>query len=217
MTKKNFILTFLILFFLVTQVYSKVTFKEVRTASDNVIVAFFASDTVNIEEIDTTDLSQWKINGLPAKSINKYVMQANKCNHHIYLETDKLVKGKKYKEAVGFLAPLKDFPAGKPDSKFHLAFAQLKLHSHTVATHRQHPAIELFTELYRNSSYPVFETLRKDKTLAPEELFSLGFGLVERSGQERGLGVDLLEHIAEKFPRNKIGKNAKNKLKLISW
>jgi len=127
----------------------------------------------------------------------------------------KLVKGKKYKEAVGFLAPLKEFPAGKPDSKFHLAFAQLKLHSHTVATHRQHPAIELFTELYRNSSYPVFETLRKDKSLAPEELFSLGFGLVERSGQERGLGVDLLEHVAEKFPRNKIGKNAKNKLKLV--
>jgi HEAT repeat protein len=127
----------------------------------------------------------------------------------------KLVKAKKYKEAVGFLAPLKDFPAGKPDSKFHLAFAQLKLHAHTVATHRQHPAIELFTELYRNSSYPVFETLRKDKSLEPEELFSLGFGLVERSGQERGLGVDLLEHVAEKFPRNKIGKNAKNKLKLV--
>lgn len=128
----------------------------------------------------------------------------------------KLVKGKKYKEAVGFLAPLKDFAAGKPDSKFQLAFAQLKLHSHTVATNRQHPAIELFTELYRNSSYPVFETLRKDKSLAPEELFSLGFSLVERSGEERGLGVDLLEHVAEKFPRNKIGKSAKNKLKLVA-
>ena len=37
----------------------------------------------------------------------------------------------------------------------------------------------------------------------------------DRSGQERGLGVDLLEHVAEKFPRNKIGKNAKNKLKLV--
>ena len=128
----------------------------------------------------------------------------------------KLLKGKKYKEAVGFLAPLKDFSITKPDSKFHLAFAQLKLHSHTVATHRQHPAIELFTELYRNSAYPVFETLRKDKSLTPEELFALGFGLVERGGQERGLGIDLLEHVAEKFPRNKIGKSAKNKLKLVA-
>jgi hypothetical protein len=40
--------------------------------------------------------------------------------------------------------------------------------------------------------------------------------LVERHGRERGLGVDLLEHIAAKFPRNKIGKSAKNKLKLAA-
>jgi HEAT repeat protein len=127
----------------------------------------------------------------------------------------KLVKGKKYKEAVGFLAPLKEFPAFKPENKFQLALVHLRLHSHTLATNRQHPAIELFTDLYRNSSYPVFESLRKDKSLAAEDFFALGFSLVERSGQERGLGVDLLEHVAEKFPRNKIGKNAKNKLKLV--
>jgi HEAT repeat protein len=128
----------------------------------------------------------------------------------------KLIKGKKYKEAVGFLMPLKDFPAAKPDSKFQLACAQLKLHAHTVATNRHHPALDLFSELYRGSAYPVFETLRKDRSLTPEELFSLGFGLAERGGQERGLGVDLLEHVAEKYPRNKIGKSAKNKLKLVS-
>ena len=46
-------------------------------------------------------------------------------------------------------------------------------------------------------------------------LRALGFSLAERSGQERGLGIDLLEHVAEKFPRNKIGKNAKNKLKMF--
>lgn len=128
----------------------------------------------------------------------------------------KLVKGKKFKEAVGFLTPLKDFPLFKPENKFHLALAQLKLHAHTLATNRQHPALELFTDLYRNSSFPVFETLRKDKSFAPEEFFALGFSLAERTGQERGLGVDLLEHVAEKFPRNKIGKSAKNKLKLVA-
>jgi HEAT repeat protein len=126
----------------------------------------------------------------------------------------KLVKAKKYKEAVGFLSPLKEFPQFKPESKFHLAWAQLKLHAHAVASHKNHPAVELFTDLYRNSAYPVFEALKKEKSLAPEDLFALGFGLAERTGQERGLGIDLLEHIAEKFPRNKIGKSAKNKLKL---
>ena len=83
-----------------------------------------------------------------------------------------------------------------------------------MASHKNHPAVELLTDLYRNSAYPVFDTLRKDKSLAPDDLFALGFSLIERGGQERGLGVDLLEHVAEKFPRNKIGKNAKNKLKL---
>jgi HEAT repeat protein len=126
----------------------------------------------------------------------------------------KLVKAKKFKEAVGFLMPLKDFSEVKPENKFHLALAQLKLHAHTVATNRQHPAVELLTDLYRGSSYPVFETLKKEKGLAPEDLFALGFNLAERSGQERGLGIDLLGHVAEKFPRNKIGKSAKNKLKL---
>ena len=127
----------------------------------------------------------------------------------------KLLKTKKYKEALGFLTPLKDFSEFKAEHRYALALAQLKLHAHTLATNRQHPAVELLTGLYRGSAYPVFETLRKEKSLAPEDLFSLGFSLVERAGQERGLGIDLLEHVAEKFPRNKIGKNAKNKLKLI--
>ena len=126
----------------------------------------------------------------------------------------KLVKAKKFKEAVAFLTPLKDFPEFKPENKFHLAWAQLKLHAHTVASHKNHPAVELLTDLYRNSAYPVFDTLKKDKSLAPDDLFALGFSLVERGGQERGLGIDLLGHVAEKFPRNKVGKNAKNKLKL---
>ena len=126
----------------------------------------------------------------------------------------KLVKAKKFKEAVGFLQPLKDFSEFKPESKYQLALTQVKLHAHTLATNRHHPAVELLTDLFRGSSYPVFELLRKEKSFAPEELFALGFSLVERPGQERALGIDLLEHVAEKFPRNKIGKSAKNKLKL---
>jgi HEAT repeat protein len=128
----------------------------------------------------------------------------------------RLVKAKKYKEAVAFLMPLKEFSEFDAGVKFPLALAQLKLHSHTVATHRQHPAVDLFTDLYRNSVFPLLESLKKEKSLAPEELFALGFGLAERSGEERGLGKDLLEHIAAKFPRNKVGKSAKNKLKLLA-
>jgi hypothetical protein len=116
---------------------------------------------------------------------------------------------------VAFLTPLKDFTDIEPENKFHLALAQLKLHSHTLASNRHHPAVELFADLYRNSAYPLVDALRKEKSLAPEEVFSLGFSFAERPGDERSLGRDLLAHIAGKFPRNKVGKSAKNKLRLM--
>ena len=128
----------------------------------------------------------------------------------------RLIKARKYKEALGFLTPLKEFAEFKPEHEFSLALAQLKLHAHTVATHRQHPAVVLLSELLRNSAFPLFEALKKEKSLTPEDLFALGFAFAERSGDERNLGTDLLQHIASRFPRNKIGKSAKNKLKLIA-
>ncbi len=132
-------------------------------------------------------------------------------------EAARLARAKKFKEAASFLAPLKDFSEFKPEDKFRLALAQLKLHAYTLSTNRQHPTVELLSDLHRNSAFPLFEALRKERSLDAEDLFHLGFSLVERHGGERSLGKDLLEHVAAKFPRNKIGKNAKNKLKLISW
>ena len=130
-------------------------------------------------------------------------------------EGARFVKAKKYKEAVAFLTPLKDFAKVDPANQFYLALAQLKLHPRTLASNRHHPAVELFADLYRNSAYPLFEALRKEKSLTPEEVFSLAFTFAERPGDERSLGRDLLAHIAGKFPRNKVGKSAKNKLKLM--
>jgi HEAT repeat protein len=130
-------------------------------------------------------------------------------------QAGRLVKAKRYKDALPFLLPLREFRAFKPEHRFNLALAHLKLHAHTLATNRHHPALEVLCELYRGSAFPLFETLKKEKSLAPEELFALGFGLAERAGNERDLGRDLLEFIAAKFPRNKVGKSAKNKLKLL--
>ena len=123
----------------------------------------------------------------------------------------RLIKGKKYKEAVPFLLPLKDFPDVKPEDKFRLALGQLKAHGQ-----RRQSAVELLSELYRNSAFPLFEVLKKEKRLAAEELFNLGFVFAERQGDERSLGKSLLEHVAISSPRTKIGKSAKNKLKLLT-
>jgi HEAT repeat protein len=123
----------------------------------------------------------------------------------------RLIKGKKYREAVPFLLALKDFPDVKPEDKFRLALGQLKSHGQ-----RRHSAVDLLSELYRNSAFPLFEMLKKEKRLAAEELFNLGFVFAERQGDERNLGKSLLEHVAASSPRTKIGKSAKNKLKLLS-
>lgn len=128
-----------------------------------------------------------------------------------------LKKTKKYPEAIRFLSLLKEFPTFQAEDKFLLALAQLKLHSHdlTSVTRRHEPALELLADLYRSSAFPVLESLKKEKALEPEDLFYIGFCLAESSGKERALGGDLLELLAARYPRTKVGQSAKNKLKLL--
>jgi endoglucanase len=85
-------------------------FCEIRTASNQVIVAFFRSDTVDLDEINTVELSGWKINGQQPVEIHKYVMQADQCNHHIYLKTNTLKEGEPY---------LIETPYGNKEFTFH--------------------------------------------------------------------------------------------------
>jgi HEAT repeat protein len=128
-----------------------------------------------------------------------------------------LVKAKKYREAVRFLTPLRDFADFTPEDRFRLAIAQFKLHSHTLGpnTQRQDPTLEQFAELYRSSAFPLLESLKKEKVLEPDDLFYLGFRFAERPGEERDIGKNLLEFLVKKYPRTKVGKSAKNKLKLL--
>ena len=75
---------------------AKLTLKEVRTASNDVLVAFFTSDKIDVNEVEIDDLSEWKVNGKPVKNIYKYAVQADPCDHHIYLQTEPLVNGEEY-------------------------------------------------------------------------------------------------------------------------
>ncbi|MDR0796409.1 MAG: glycoside hydrolase family 9 protein [Tannerella sp.] len=74
-----------------------ITFSEVRTASDCVLVAFFNCDTLDINTIDISTPAEWKINGVSAEAVHAYAMQTDGIHYHVYLETGKLIKGKKYK------------------------------------------------------------------------------------------------------------------------
>ena len=129
-----------------------------------------------------------------------------------------LRKSKKYREAVRFLTPLREFPTFAPDEKFALAIAQLKLHPHdvTAVTARHDPALDLLADLHRSSAFPVLDALKKEKALEPEDLFYLGFRFAEGGTDVRPLGEDILEFVADRHGRAKVGKSAKNKLKLLA-
>ena len=75
---------------------ARLKLREVRTASDDILVAFFESDRIDVNEADISDMSGWRVNGQTIKGIYKYVVQADPCDHHIYLEADRLVKGREY-------------------------------------------------------------------------------------------------------------------------
>jgi endoglucanase len=73
------------------------TLAEVRTASNTVIDVYFTSTTVNANEVDTSNVSQWTVGGQPANAVNRYMMQVAKtADHHVYLTVPALVSGTSY-------------------------------------------------------------------------------------------------------------------------
>ena len=64
-------------------------------------------------------------------------------------------------------------------------------------------------------SDPTSTCVKKEKTVEPEDLFYLGFCFAEGNAEVRSLGADILECVADRYGRTKVGKSAKNKLKLL--
>ncbi|MCQ2057602.1 MAG: hypothetical protein MJY75_05250, partial [Bacteroidaceae bacterium] len=75
---------------------AKLTFQEIRTASDNVIELYFTSDTLDVNEVDISDASQWKVNGQQVLAINRTGAAADMCDHTVYLTVPTLKNGQKY-------------------------------------------------------------------------------------------------------------------------
>jgi len=129
---------------------------------------------------------------------------------------EQLRKAKRFPESAKWLMLLKDSPAFDPELRFALAVADLKSHRHLLAApaRRHDLALGLLREL-ADSPFPLAERLRRERALTPEELYYVGFSLAEGRGEQRAVARELLEHVAAKHGRAKIGKAARNKLRLI--
>jgi HEAT repeat protein len=125
-------------------------------------------------------------------------------------------KKKDFATSAKWLGLLKDSPAFDVQAKFALAVAELKSHKHALAAmiRRHDPALDLLRGL-AHSSFAAAEQLRKERALTPDELFYVAFNFAEGDGEEKALARELLAHLAAKHGRTKIGKAAKNKLRLL--
>ncbi|MDR1727183.1 MAG: glycoside hydrolase family 9 protein [Acidobacteriota bacterium] len=97
MLKKTAIMTLLAVFCGLLDMPARPTLKEIRSASDDVLVVFIAGDSGDVNAIDIEDASRWKVNGEAARAVYKYSTRANPFDHHVYLKTAKLEEGKQYR------------------------------------------------------------------------------------------------------------------------
>jgi HEAT repeat protein len=126
-----------------------------------------------------------------------------------------LKKGK-FEESERVLRLLQRDDLAAPESDLALAAAQLRQQRLDVAgaARDQGHAIQLVQKLARKEGYPLLKHLEKEAAMfTPEGLLYLGFALIERQGDGRELGGDILKLVAKKFGGKEAGKVAKQKLK----
>ena len=129
--------------------------------------------------------------------------------------------------------PLEAFAALKPllrsradldaviddDGRFFLAVLGLKAAGQGIlrASHADDPVLEQFGRLAANG-YPVARKLAREKDVEDEEMYGLGFRLLESADEnDKELGAELLQGIIDERPRSKLAKAARNKLKLTGY
>ncbi len=142
----------------------------------------------------------------------------------LFERAHRLRKAGKAIEAFAALKPLlrsrADLDAAiDDDGRYFLAVLGLKAMGQGIlrASHADDPVLEQFGRLAA-SGFPVAKKLGKEKDVEDEEMYGLGFRLLESNEEnDKALGAELLQGIIEDRPRAKLAKAARNKLKLTGY
>lgn len=123
----------------------------------------------------------------------------------------KLKKQKKDERAAHVLILLTHSTGATDDDRVRLALLALKKSrlDPRPDNRARDEAIKLFEDIA--GTVDVLAVLKKDKSITDEQLFYLGFHFAEEGDP---IGEQLLSEVVARSPRSKIGKAAKNKLKL---
>ena len=136
----------------------------------------------------------------------------------------RLRKAGKALEAFSALRPLlrsrADLDAAiDDDARFFLAVLGLKAAGQGIlrASHSDDPVLAQFGRLAANG-FAVAKKLAREKDVEDEEMYGLGFRLLESPEEnDKELGAELLQGIIDERPRSKLAKAARNKLKLTGY
>ncbi len=139
----------------------------------------------------------------------------------LFERAKRLRKAGKPVEAFGSLKPLlrsrADLDAAiDDDQRFFLALLSLEAAGEGIlrSAHADDPVFEQFARLAAKG-YPVAKQLARNGDVSDDQLYALGFRLIESGdASNEELGAELLQGIIDERPRSKLAKAAKNKLKL---
>jgi HEAT repeat protein len=128
-------------------------------------------------------------------------------------------RGKRHEQAFSLLRRLDEAGLLDDDGRYAAAVSGLcSLPSKKElgrASRTTHPVLKQMVELVGNG-FPLSSKLRRDKSVTPDDLFFVGFNFAEsKDDEEKEFGGTLLHHLVKKSPRSKLGRSAKNKLKLV--
>ena len=125
-------------------------------------------------------------------------------------------KARRWTAAVECLRRIVNTELFDDETRYALALCNLKASpkSLTPQLRAEDHALRGLQALLRVPAFKVADRLKKDKALEAADLFYVGFHFAEATGDEKALGVALLEHLAKTAPKSAEGKAAKNKLKL---
>ncbi|MGE0789973.1 MAG: HEAT repeat domain-containing protein [Sandaracinaceae bacterium] len=125
-------------------------------------------------------------------------------------DIDKARKSRKAAVEARILRGMVRLGVAAEEERYRLAAMRLKESALDPRARRADQAFEGLLSLARRG-YDVVSALKKDRGVGLEELYYVGFCLIE---EDVGGGEELLEHVIEKGGRKKIAAAAKNKLKL---
>jgi hypothetical protein len=127
-----------------------------------------------------------------------------------------LRRAKKWKEALAFYRLVERDRRFGAEDRFDLAVAELHLGESNPSPDRRaaDPALSRFSSLLSRDGFPLVQHVKREKSLAPRQLYYVGFHFSESaSPPERSFGGEVLRLLVERSPRTAEGKAAKNKLR----